>query len=149
MCKVMQQTGLLVNILLVAMSNQLWINSVSVTWFRAGLIKIPLSSSIVLTMGAIKHSFIRWGDWLWVSSLNVMVLFKVPSTSPSTIPTQRHPVKVGLSDAYYVDKPTSSGNSGEALQMLFGMLVVMSTDGFRLWSLVSSASSWDIFLNLF
>lgn len=44
-----------------------------------------------------------------------MKLLKVPSTAPTNIPTQRHPVKVGLSDAYYVDKPTNSGSSGEVL----------------------------------
>lgn len=82
-----------------------------------------------------------------MSSLNVMVLFKVPSTSPSTIPTQRHPVKVGLSDAYYVDKPTSSGNSGEALRVLFSGGSCCDSRWLR--SLVSSASSKVILFHFF
>jgi len=33
----------------------------------------------------------------------------VPPITVLKIPTARHPVKVGLSDAYYVDKPANSG----------------------------------------
>ena len=40
------------------------------------------------------------------------VLFvQIPNVTLPKIPTARHPVKVGLSDAYYIDRPSDTGIS--------------------------------------
>jgi len=36
---------------------------------------------------------------------------QIPNVTLLKIPTARHPVKVGLSDAYYIDRPSNTGTS--------------------------------------
>jgi len=44
-----------------------------------------------------------------VAGRTCLLFAQIPNVTLPKIPTARHPVKVGLSDAYYIDRPSDAG----------------------------------------
>ena len=44
---------------------------------------------------------------------------QIPNVTLVSIPTARHPVKVGLSDAYYIDRPSDTGIDVHPVELTF------------------------------
>jgi len=70
-------------------------------WFIALLLGICLACRCYFVVGVL--------NGLPVAGLVCVLCAQIPNVTLPTIPTARHPVKVGLSDAYYIDRPSDAG----------------------------------------